>query len=115
VEREGKWYLDSPTNLPMVRRAFTADVNAYRSLESLVATLDNAVLDLEREVKSGELRSLTSLASQAGEKAAPMFIFGVIAYGKFLEEREKKKRAENGEQRTGNGDQGSEGPRTPSG
>src|SRR5690606_29011412 len=44
VEREGKWYLDSPTNLPMVRRAFPADVNAYRILESLVATLDNAVL-----------------------------------------------------------------------
>lgn len=94
VEREGKWYLDSPTNLPMVKRAFPADENAYRILESLVATLDNAVRDLDREVKSGEIRNLASLASEAGEKAAPMFIFGVIAYGKFLEEREKEAKAQ---------------------
>jgi hypothetical protein len=112
VERDGKWYLDSPTNLPMARQFFPADVDAYRIMESLVATLDNAVRDLDREVKSGEIRSLAALASEAGEKAAPMFIFGVIAYGKFLEEREKAgrdQREEGREQRTESRDQGAPG------
>jgi hypothetical protein len=92
VERDGKWYLDSPTNLPVVKRLIPADADTYRILESLVATLDNAVRDLDREVKAGEIRNLASLASEAGEKAAPMFLFGVIAYGKFLEERQRLER-----------------------
>lgn len=103
VEREGKWYISSPTDLPIVRSRIPDDPDTYRILESLVATLDNAVRDLDKEVKAGEIGSLTSLASEAGEKAAPMFIFGVIAYGKFLEEREREAQAareENGEQRT---------------
>lgn len=121
IERNGKWYISSPTDLPIVRSRIPDDPDTYRILESLVATLDNAVRDLDREVKAGEIQSLTSLASEAGEKAAPMFIFGVIAYGKFLEEREREERAEraaraeNGEQRTENGDQRSEGTRAPSG
>src|SRR5690606_14854746 len=53
VERKGKWYFDSPTNLPIVRSRIPDDPDTYRILESLVATLDNAVRDLDREVKEG--------------------------------------------------------------
>lgn len=89
VEHGGKWYIDSPTNLAAVRPFFPSDDDAYRIMESLVATLDNAVRDLEMEVRTGQIRSLAGVSAEAGEKAAPMFVFGVIAYGKYLEERDK--------------------------
>ncbi|MFG0284564.1 MAG: hypothetical protein ACF8R7_09100 [Phycisphaerales bacterium JB039] len=89
VERDGKWYIDSPTNLAVVRQFFPEEQDAHRILESLVATLDNAVRDLAADIRSGEIRTLAGVSAEAGEKAAPMFIFGAIAYGKYLEQRDK--------------------------
>ncbi len=84
---QGKWYLVLPTNLPMVSQFMPRTPDEYRVMEMLVASLDNALKDVTKDIQTGKLADLTETARATGEKAFPPVAMVMISYSKVLEAR----------------------------
>jgi hypothetical protein len=90
----GKWYILPPTLFPGANRFVPKTPEMWQIASSLVAALDNAIKDTQREVRSGKHSSLEDLARSVGNKAAIPAAAIVIAYERtrLLEEREERER-----------------------
>lgn len=60
--------------------------------EQLIGTLDNAVVDLRREIASGEVGSLDEASQRAGELMFLPVAMAMVAYGNYVEERNAEQR-----------------------
>lgn len=82
---EGRWYISIPFDAPLLRRALPRSADGWEILGSLVATLDNAIRDLTRDVRQGRITRLEELAQRAGEYAFLPAMLAVVAYDRLRE------------------------------
>lgn len=87
-----KWYIVLPTNLPVVSGFMPKTKDEFSIWGSLIRTFDNAVVELNKDVKTGKIRSVEGVAREAGEKAFVPVAFGLIAYNQAMEARKKETR-----------------------
>ncbi|MEZ6318454.1 MAG: hypothetical protein R3B49_06830 [Phycisphaerales bacterium] len=87
---DGRWNLVPPTALPGVSRVLPHTESEYEIWGSLLATLDNVFVDLEKDVRAGRLTSLEQLSDRAVEKAIVPMGMVMVAYGRAMEDRDRK-------------------------
>jgi len=93
-ETEGRWQIVLPTHLPPVKRVLD-DPDMRQMLGDFVVTVDNAVIDLREDVRTGEARTLEEAASRAGENALPPLMMVMFAMGKYQDAaREEARQAQ---------------------
>lgn len=87
---DGKWYIVLPTGAAGGFMPRTPD--QYKIFGSLIATFDNVVIDLTKDVDSGAAKNLTDLSRRAGEKAFIPVAAAFFAYGNYTAKMEKDRR-----------------------
>ncbi|MCC6675529.1 MAG: hypothetical protein IT436_00160 [Phycisphaerales bacterium] len=93
IKKDGeKWFLVLPTNLPGVSGFMPKTKDEFAIWRSLIRTFDNAVVELNEDVKTGKARSLDDVARKAGEKAFVPAGIAFIAYGRAVEVRKEEAR-----------------------
>ncbi len=91
---QGQWSIVLPLkSIPMLSSYLPQTPEEYSIWASLIQMVDNVVVDLTNDVKTGKLQSLDQLARATGEKAVVPIGMGMIAYNKALDERRKRQRA----------------------
>lgn len=86
---DGRWYVVLPTNLPVAGEYMPRNHAEYSIVGSLIRALDNAVIDLRKDVIAGSLRDLDEVSRRAGEKAFVPAVGIFFAYSRAIEAREK--------------------------
>lgn len=84
---EGRWWVDLPLQLPMVKKYVPQTPEESQVLAAMVQVIDNAVIDLTSDVNGGKCRNLRDAAGLAGEKAFGPLMLCVIAYDRAMEAR----------------------------
>lgn len=84
---EGRWWIDLPLELPMVKKYVPQTLEEHQVLGSMIKVVDNAVIDLTKDVRSGACRTLKDASGLAGEKAFPPLMMCVIAYDRAMKAR----------------------------
>lgn len=92
-DSDGKWYIMLPTSAPVVGNYMPRSPEEYKVFASLIAVLDKTVVDLTREVQSGQLQSLEAVSRRAGEMTFLPAVLTFYAYQKQVEQRESAARA----------------------
>lgn len=82
----GSWYVVAPLSLPVVSRFTPKTDEQWLIVSYLFKAWENALVDLERKVESGELRTLEQTATEMGRLVAPPTIAILIAYQSSLKE-----------------------------
>lgn len=85
--KDDRWYVALPSNIPMLQQYLPQNRSEFQILASLVKVLDNAVIDLRKDVNSGEVRTLEDVSRKTGEKAFLPAMLTFFAYGKAVENR----------------------------
>jgi hypothetical protein len=85
--QDGKWYVVLPTNLPGAKNFLPQNHAEYSIVGSLIRILDNAVIDLRKDVNSGELKDLDDVSRRAGEKAFIPMVSSFFFYSRAIEAR----------------------------
>lgn len=85
--KDDRWYLALPSNIPVVQQYLPQNRSEFQIVASLVRVLDNAVIDLRKDVNSGEVRTLEDVSRKTGEKAFIPAMLTFFAYGKAVENR----------------------------
>ncbi len=89
-DRDGRWYFNLPTDLPILNGYFFKSDEAWRTYTGLVATFDNIVKDLIDDVRQGKVKNLNDTARVAGEKAFTSLPFAFIAIDRLTAAERKK-------------------------
>ena len=89
-----KWFLVLPTNLPGVSTFMPRSADEYKTFSMLFGILGNAIRDVDKDVKSGKLKTLDEVSRKVGENAFMPVAMFFIAYGKMIESRPKAPAAE---------------------
>lgn len=88
MKKDGpKWYVVLPTNLPGISTVIPKSKDEFAIWGSLIKTVDNAVIDLTKDVKTGKIRSLDEVSRKAGEKAFVPIGIGILAYSRAMDAR----------------------------
>lgn len=85
----GRWWIDLPLQIPQVARYAPRTPEEHNILGFMVQSVDNAVIDLTKDVKAGKAASLEEASRLAGEKAFAPLIMCVIAYDRAMKAREQ--------------------------
>jgi hypothetical protein len=85
--KDDRWYVALPTNIPVVQQYLPQNRSEFQIVASLVRVLDNAVIDLRKDVNSGDVRTLEDVSRKTGEKAFLPAMLTFFAYGKAVENR----------------------------
>lgn len=89
LQEDGNWYITPPFHLPPLNRFMPRTDEETQIWLSLLAVINNALADVERDVKNGKLRSLERAAEEFGKKVImPVALVG-FAMGKAIENRER--------------------------
>lgn len=86
-EYEEGWRLALPMSLPLVSRYMPKSREEWTIVASMVTVIDNAVRDLEADVRAGRVRHLNDAARAAGEKAWAPLVMTIVAYQRAMEVR----------------------------
>lgn len=86
---DGRWWIDLPLELPMVKKYVPQTLEEHQVLGSMIKVVDNAVIDLTKDVRSGACRTLKDASGLAGEKAFPPLMMCVLAYDRAMAARAK--------------------------
>lgn len=87
---DGKWYFVIPTSIPGVGNFAPQNLYEYRILASLFKVFDNALVDLQVDLKTGKVKSLEDVARATGEKAFVPAVMTFFAYNKAMEARKSE-------------------------
>lgn len=90
VKGGDRWYFVLPTNLPFLANYMPRTKDEFKVFGSLIATLDNVVVDLTRDVREKKVASLNEAANKAGEKVLIPAAMVFYAYNKAVEARAKQ-------------------------
>ena len=71
IERDGKWYVALPTNMPPLNQGWPRTKQQWDILRSVVIIADKAVIEMTEDVKQGRVATLDRLANKAQEKMLP--------------------------------------------
>ncbi|MBX3358901.1 MAG: hypothetical protein KF745_10785 [Phycisphaeraceae bacterium] len=89
-EDGGRWYVALPTHLPPLSKYMPRTKAEWDIIASTIHVLDNTVLELTDDVRSGRLASLKSIADDAGRKTLMPIMFAGASYMKVMDIREKR-------------------------
>lgn len=92
-ETEFGWQLVLPTSYPFVRQIMPRTEQEFLVWGSILKTVENVVVDLTADVRSGRVVDLTDLADTAVEKIAVPAVLIWLAYSELVEDRQAKARA----------------------
>lgn len=84
-----KWYFVLPLNIPGVQRYMPRTKQEWDIFGSMVAVVNNTIVDLRKDVEAGKVQSMNDLSRQAGEKAFLPAAMVFVAYSKAVENRKK--------------------------
>jgi hypothetical protein len=90
---EDRWWVVLPLNLPGVSRVAPQTRNEWKILASFVRVLDNALKELEADVRRGRAQRLEDVPRLAGEKAFLPAAIVMVMYGKEMDVRQRRERA----------------------
>ncbi len=85
---DGVWKLVPPLQIPMIQRMLPKTESEYQIWGSLLATLENLLVDLESQVRSGRITSLEGLSNKAVESAVIPIGMVMMAYANAVDERD---------------------------
>lgn len=91
--RDGKWYIELPINLPMIRDYMPQTHTEHQIVASLIKVFDNTIKDLTQDVGSGRVATVTQLSEKAGERALVPAGMVMIVYAKEMETRRIRERS----------------------
>ena len=86
---KGRWWIDLPWQIPQVAKYAPRTPEEHNILGFMVQSVDNAVIDLTKDVKAGKAASLEETSRLAGEKAFAPLMMCVIAYDRAMKAREQ--------------------------
>lgn len=84
------WYFVLPLNLPGLQNYLPRNEQEWKIFGSMIAVINNTVVDLRKDVESGRIRTMNDLSRQAGEKAFMPAAMVFVAYSKAMEARKKE-------------------------
>ena len=87
-QRDGRWQLVLPLDAPGVRSVAPQTEDEFLIWGSLLASLDNVLLELDQEIRDGRHTSFESVADSTFEKVAIPAVMIMYAYGQAVEARE---------------------------
>jgi hypothetical protein len=85
---DGHWQIVLPLNAPGFRDAAPQNEDEFLIWGSLVASLDNVLVELTEEVRAGKHATFESVADSTFEKIAIPAVMIMYAYGQAVEARE---------------------------
>lgn len=88
-EQSGLWYFKLPTNIPYLSQYLPRTPKEWKIAEYAVVVLNNTLVDLRKDLASGQITTLDRLTRSAGEKTFPPGLMIMAAYSKALEDRKK--------------------------
>ncbi|MGD9790867.1 MAG: hypothetical protein AB7Q00_11235 [Phycisphaerales bacterium] len=86
---DGNWYFVLPLHLPVISKYAPRTPAEYQILRSMVAVVNNLIVDLRLDIEQGKITNLDALARTAGEKAFMPAAMVFYAYTKAVDERKK--------------------------
>lgn len=86
---DGKWYFVLPTNAPGISGFMPKTPEQYKLMGQMIAVFDKVVVDLQREVASGQHGSLEAVSRRAGEMTFLPAVLTFYAYTQLREEQQK--------------------------
>lgn len=89
-QRDGKWFVALPLNSPLIAPIMPRTKDEWSIWASLVKVFDNAVIDLRKDIQSGQMRSFDDVVRKAGEKAFMPAVMVAFAMGKSYELRKQQ-------------------------
>ncbi|MBX3401956.1 MAG: hypothetical protein KF699_00960 [Phycisphaeraceae bacterium] len=92
IERDGKWYVALPTNMPPLNQGWPRSKQQWDILRSVVIIADKAVIEMTEDVKQGRVATLDRLANKAQEKMLFPGAMAFAAYGRELDVRQRTDR-----------------------
>ncbi|MEZ6243405.1 MAG: hypothetical protein R3B57_10220 [Phycisphaerales bacterium] len=84
---DGTWRVVPPLEAPFVNRITPQNEAEYQIWGSLLASMDNMIVELDAEVRRGQHATFESVADSAFEKAAIPTAMIMFAYQKAMRER----------------------------
>ncbi|GJM19411.1 MAG: hypothetical protein DHS20C14_16240 [Phycisphaeraceae bacterium] len=84
---DDRWKLVPPTQLPVIDRFMPKTASEYEIWGSLLATLENVLIDLKKGIESGRIGTLEGLADKAVENAVVPMGMVAMAYSQAMKER----------------------------
>lgn len=87
---DGKWYFVLPTSLPGVGQFMPQSRFEHQIMASLFKVFDNALVDLQNDIRGGKVASLEDVARATGEKAFIPAAMTLFAYNRAMESRKKE-------------------------
>lgn len=82
-----RWHVVLPINMPGVARFVPRNHDEWAILASMIQVVDNAVLELDSDVRAGRVHSLQGVAELAGDKAWMPMAICFVAYQKAMDAR----------------------------
>lgn len=89
-EADGLWYVAFP---PAARAVMPKSAEEWEIASFILEVVDNALIDMRKDVSSGKAKRLEEVAGMAGEKAFLPMAFAIMAYGRATEARREAARA----------------------
>jgi hypothetical protein len=87
IERDGKWYIALPTNMPPLNVGWPKTKPQWDILRSLVTIIDKAVIEMTEDIRQGRVGGLDQLANKAQEKMIFPAAMAFLAYQREIEVR----------------------------
>jgi hypothetical protein len=89
LEKDGKWYIVLPTNLPVVSNYMPRTREEWSIVASVIKVIENVTVELTEDVRSGRINTIKGLGDKAGDKA---IIPGMIAFAAYAKEMDVRQR-----------------------
>lgn len=91
-QREGRWWLMLPLNLPGVNQFAPQTKYEWAIIASLMKVGENAMNELAKDVRAGKAGTIDGVAQLAGEKAFLPAGIVMVMYGKEMDIRQRRER-----------------------
>ncbi len=82
------WFVELPLKAPGVAQFAPRTVEEHQVLASMLRVIDNTIVELDKDVRSGKAGSLDETAALAGQKAFAPIALVFIAYQRAMEARD---------------------------
>lgn len=84
---DGKWYFELPLNIPGVSGFVPKTKEQWELFGGVITVLDRVIVDLTKEIETGQLQTLEAVSRRAGEMTFVPAAMVLYAYTKLREEQ----------------------------
>lgn len=89
-ELTGLWYFKLPTSIPGLANYLPKSKKEWRIAEYAIVVVNNTIVDLRKDLETGQITSLDRMGRSAFEKILPPGLMIFASYAKALEDRKKQ-------------------------